>query len=190
MIWFVRDLGSRLAALARTRSNCTSKLQTQPLVREGARHQETHNCQTEKTVWSWVPDGSPPPRQTSRLTDGHKITWNLKKRSYIAGHIRFQMGVNYWKRCGASVTELVNSLWVKICCGWRTGKICETRGRGKPAFGSRYQRTGAETAEREESVRTPVKCKVWEIGLALELIIITTYECAINPVTNPIPTSL
>jgi hypothetical protein len=37
----------RVTALARPRSNCTSKLHIHPLVREGALHQETHNCQTE-----------------------------------------------------------------------------------------------------------------------------------------------
>jgi hypothetical protein len=46
--WVLRDLDLRVTALARPRSNCTSKLQTHPLVREGAQHQETHNCQTEK----------------------------------------------------------------------------------------------------------------------------------------------
>jgi hypothetical protein len=35
-------------ALARTSSNCASELQTHPLVREGAQHQETHNSQTEE----------------------------------------------------------------------------------------------------------------------------------------------
>jgi hypothetical protein len=33
-----------VTALARTRNNCTSKLQTHLLVREGAPHQETRNC--------------------------------------------------------------------------------------------------------------------------------------------------
>jgi hypothetical protein len=37
-----------VTALARPGNNCTSKLQTHPLVREGVKHQETHNCQTEK----------------------------------------------------------------------------------------------------------------------------------------------
>jgi hypothetical protein len=36
-----------VTALARPRNNCTSKLQTHPLVREGAPHQETRNFQTE-----------------------------------------------------------------------------------------------------------------------------------------------
>jgi hypothetical protein len=34
----LRDFDPRMTALARPRSNCTSKLQTHPLVREGATH--------------------------------------------------------------------------------------------------------------------------------------------------------
>jgi hypothetical protein len=45
--WVLRDLDPRVTALDRPRSNCTSKLQTHPLVREGATYQETHNRQTE-----------------------------------------------------------------------------------------------------------------------------------------------
>jgi hypothetical protein len=44
------------AGLARPKSNCASKLQTHPLVREGDPHQKTHNCQTEKEIWSRAPD--------------------------------------------------------------------------------------------------------------------------------------
>jgi hypothetical protein len=42
------NLDLRVTALARPRSNCMSKLHTNPLKRGGARHQETLNCQTEK----------------------------------------------------------------------------------------------------------------------------------------------
>jgi hypothetical protein len=49
-----------VTALARTRNNCTSKLQTHPLVREGATHQETRNRQTENKNLvmgsRWEPD--------------------------------------------------------------------------------------------------------------------------------------
>jgi hypothetical protein len=38
-------LDPRVTAPARSRSNCTNKLQTHPLVREGTRHLETRNCQ-------------------------------------------------------------------------------------------------------------------------------------------------
>jgi hypothetical protein len=45
--WGSRDFNRRVTALTRPRSNCTSKLETHPLVREGVPHQETHNRQTE-----------------------------------------------------------------------------------------------------------------------------------------------
>jgi hypothetical protein len=44
----MQDSDPRETALARPRIKCTSKLQTRPLVREGALHQETHKCQIEK----------------------------------------------------------------------------------------------------------------------------------------------
>jgi hypothetical protein len=50
----------RVTALARPRSNCTSKLQTYPLVREDAPHQETRNRQRENKNLAmgsrWEPD--------------------------------------------------------------------------------------------------------------------------------------
>jgi hypothetical protein len=50
----------RVIALVRIRSNCTSKLQTHPLVRVGAAQQETRNYQTKNknlVVGSrWGPD--------------------------------------------------------------------------------------------------------------------------------------
>jgi hypothetical protein len=39
------------------------KRQTQPLVREGSAHQQTHNCLTGIKIWSWAPDGCLTPRQ-------------------------------------------------------------------------------------------------------------------------------
>jgi hypothetical protein len=50
-----------------------SKLQSHPLVREGAPYKETHNSQKTK-IWSWAPDGSQTPRYTGRLTVGRKLT--------------------------------------------------------------------------------------------------------------------
>jgi hypothetical protein len=70
VVWVLRDSGPRVTALAGPRSNCASKLQIYPLVREGTPHQETRNCQyRKKRIWSWVPDGSSTPRQTGRLAD-------------------------------------------------------------------------------------------------------------------------
>jgi hypothetical protein len=42
-----QNMNTDVTALARPRSNCTSKLDTHPLVREGAQNEETHNYQTE-----------------------------------------------------------------------------------------------------------------------------------------------
>jgi hypothetical protein len=41
-------LGPESDCSGKARSNCTSKLQTHPLVREGVQHQETRSFQTEK----------------------------------------------------------------------------------------------------------------------------------------------
>jgi hypothetical protein len=53
--WVLLDFDPRVTALARPRSNCTSKLQTHPLIREGAPHQESRNRQTEKKNLIRVP---------------------------------------------------------------------------------------------------------------------------------------
>jgi hypothetical protein len=39
----MRDFDPRVTALARSKSNCTSKLPTNPIVRGGAPYQETRN---------------------------------------------------------------------------------------------------------------------------------------------------
>jgi hypothetical protein len=49
------------------------KVQTSPLVIKGASHQQTHNCLSVITIWSWAPDGYLTPRQTGRLMVGHDI---------------------------------------------------------------------------------------------------------------------
>jgi hypothetical protein len=54
------DFNPRVTALTRPRSNCTSKLQTHPLVREGAAQQETRNRHRENKNLvmgsGWEPD--------------------------------------------------------------------------------------------------------------------------------------
>jgi hypothetical protein len=76
--WVLPDFGSRVTALARHRSNCTSKLKTRPLVREGATKYQSRSCLKEilwwKKNWSQVPDGRLTPGQTGRLTVGRKLT--------------------------------------------------------------------------------------------------------------------
>jgi hypothetical protein len=54
----------RMTALASVSS--IYKRQTCPLVREGAPPKQDHNCQTEKNIWSWAPDGA---RHQDWLTD-------------------------------------------------------------------------------------------------------------------------
>jgi hypothetical protein len=58
-----------------------SKLQTRPLVREGATKEQTRSCLKEissrKKIWSRVPDGRLTPRQTDRLTFGLKFNFNF-----------------------------------------------------------------------------------------------------------------
>jgi hypothetical protein len=59
----LRDLGPTRTALAKSRSSCTSKLQSRPLVNG-----------REKKNWSRVQGGGLTPGQTSRLIVGGKIT--------------------------------------------------------------------------------------------------------------------
>jgi hypothetical protein len=58
----------------------------------------------------------------------------------------------------------LSSLWVKNCYGWDTGTVREPWGRGTSVVGSRYQRTGVDTADRGDSVRAVVIWTVCEIG--------------------------
>jgi hypothetical protein len=53
------------------------KIQTRPLVREGALQEEASTCQTkEYKIWSWAPKGGQTPRHTGRLTVGRKFNSN------------------------------------------------------------------------------------------------------------------
>jgi hypothetical protein len=61
------DLDPRVTALAKSRSSCTSKVQTRPLVREGAKKRK-------RKIWSLVPDWRPTPRHTGRLTISRNLT--------------------------------------------------------------------------------------------------------------------
>jgi hypothetical protein len=63
-----RDSDPRMTALVRVISYC--KLQSRPLVREIAPHQQTCNCLTVIKIWSWVPGECFIPRENGRLTVG------------------------------------------------------------------------------------------------------------------------
>jgi hypothetical protein len=60
-----------MTAMVRTSSNC--KRQTSPIVKEGARHQQTRNRLAVIKISSWVPHGCLIPRQTGRLTVGRNF---------------------------------------------------------------------------------------------------------------------
>jgi hypothetical protein len=72
--WVLRDFDRRVTA------NCTSKLQTRPLVREGVPQHDDRKCTTVIKIWPWVPDGGPTPKQTDRLTVGHKLQPEPQKK--------------------------------------------------------------------------------------------------------------
>jgi hypothetical protein len=49
------------------------ELDTRPLVREDAAHQQTRKCVTEMKMWLWALDGCLTPRQTARMTAGRNV---------------------------------------------------------------------------------------------------------------------
>jgi hypothetical protein len=61
-----------MTLLARTSSNF--KRQTLPLARDGCPRPQTINCLKVIEIWPWASNGGLTPRQTGRLTFGHKIT--------------------------------------------------------------------------------------------------------------------
>jgi hypothetical protein len=66
------DSDPRMVALATPSTSCN--LQTCPLVREGAPHQQTRNCMTIIIVCSWALDRCLTARQSGRLTVGRNMT--------------------------------------------------------------------------------------------------------------------
>jgi hypothetical protein len=89
--WVLCDFDLRVPALARPRSNCTSKLQAHPFIREGAPLQEICNHQKEKKNLVMAP------RQAGRLTVGRKLTstsiWTC--------------GIQLWGRASTSNVEIL-----------------------------------------------------------------------------------
>jgi hypothetical protein len=54
--------------------------------------------------------------------------------------------------------------------------------------GIRHQATtGEDTADREDLVSAVVNCRVCELVIVLELLVVTICECSINPIINPNP---
>jgi hypothetical protein len=71
-------LGPKSECSGKDQKQLYNKLQTRPLVREGATKYHTRRCLKEisrrKKNWSRVSDGRLTPRQTGRLTVGRKLT--------------------------------------------------------------------------------------------------------------------
>jgi hypothetical protein len=116
-----RDLGPKVTAPARPRSNCTSILQTRPLVREGIPQQETHNFRTVLKMWPWASDGCPTLKQTCRLT----VCSN--KTSTLTAMIRLLsvfLTANYNSSCCTSLCLHVNDdINVRDSCLKRNASI-------------------------------------------------------------------
>jgi hypothetical protein len=74
LVSYVRNIGPGSEIVGRPSSTCTSKLQTRPLVREGAQQEENCRCLTVIKIWSWAQGGCPVSRRTGRLTVGRKTT--------------------------------------------------------------------------------------------------------------------
>jgi hypothetical protein len=54
--------------------------------------------------------------------------------------------------------------------------------------GIRHQATtGEDTADCKELVRTVVNCRVPELAIELELLVVANSKCSINRITNPNP---
>jgi hypothetical protein len=64
----------REASLARSRGECTSNLQSRPLVREGAPQHEGRKGPTVITFWSRIPDGFLASEGTATLSVGRNAT--------------------------------------------------------------------------------------------------------------------
>jgi hypothetical protein len=62
----------------------------------------------------------------------------------------------------------LSSLSVKDCCSRGTETLWKSNARKASAVGSRYQRTGEETADLEESVPTVVNCRMFELAISPE----------------------
>jgi hypothetical protein len=81
--WVLRDFDPRVPALARPKSNCTCKLRRLILSSEKVTHIKKPAIVKQKTkTWSWVPDGSPTPRRTGRLTVGRNVALTLLRSRF------------------------------------------------------------------------------------------------------------
>jgi hypothetical protein len=84
-------------------ANCTGKLQTCPLVREGAEQREDRKCPTVIQIWSYAPDGGPTPRRTER-------------RSQDNFYFALNTHATIEELLGASFSKW--SMWSFCCCNF------------------------------------------------------------------------
>jgi hypothetical protein len=82
MVTSLAELGPKGDSAGNVSSDCTCKLQTRPLVKEGASREENRKCLKifsieVKKKCSLFTDGDLIPGQTGRLTVGPKITLTL-----------------------------------------------------------------------------------------------------------------
>jgi hypothetical protein len=61
-------------------ARASSKWQTRPLVRGGARYRQNSKCQTVINIWSWAPDGA---QNQDALTDWSSVVMWLWQFQYI-----------------------------------------------------------------------------------------------------------
>jgi hypothetical protein len=54
-------------------------------------------------------------------------------------------------------------IWSQVLC---ESRVVVAEARGQFAFRSRCQTTGEETADREDSLRTVVNCRMFELAIA------------------------
>jgi hypothetical protein len=47
--------------------------------------------------------------------------------------------------------------------------------------------TDDDTADWEDLVHVGMNCRVCELGIVLQLLVVTICKCSINPITNPNP---
>jgi hypothetical protein len=79
----------------------------------------------------------------------------------------------------------------------RVGVSCETvaswqgrdhGGSGSYGVGSRYQAiTCEDTADWEDLVRAVGNCRVCELAITLQVLVVTFCKVSVNPITNPNP---
>jgi hypothetical protein len=139
----VSSAGLRLKSdySGKTQKQFNSKLQTRPLVREGATKYQSRSCLQEiscrKKNWSQVPDGRLTPGQTGRLTVGRKLT-STSVTYFLVTHfmlISFA-GIkwrNSWRgaNCKSSTDKANHDTWIHYVSWYFLMKVSRLRHQGQ-----------------------------------------------------------